>query len=69
MRSRRVRQIKVSADELLHRFEEAGGRVYHFKGRRRCYATTVRVGGWRIGSYGPLTAFSPLSVLYRNASP
>ena len=41
----------LTANELLRRFDAAGGRVYHFKGRHRCYVTTERRGSMRFHTY------------------
>ena len=42
-----LHRTKISVDEMLHRFDEAGGRVYHFKGSKACMASTIQKGAFR----------------------
>jgi hypothetical protein len=38
----------IGADELLRRFDAFGGRVWHFKGHRVCYVSTLPRGPFRL---------------------
>lgn len=38
---------RISANEIIQRFDITGGRVHHFVGRKTCYATTLQRGNDR----------------------
>jgi hypothetical protein len=46
--TRLVMKGRVDAEELLRRFDANGGQVYHFRGRRRCYVSTIPIGRYRV---------------------